>query len=231
LVQPRTSLQTAHASARVALFDLDRTITRAGTYTPFLLHCTRSNPSRYSRIPAAMGAMGAYVARRTTRAALKTRMLDLFIAGATRAEVAAWAGTFVDRWMRVQVRPGALQAIEKHRKAGDQVVMATASFDFYAQEFGGRLGLNHTIATVSVWDDVDRLCAAIGGANCYGQAKVAAVENFLSRFPSRPQITFYSDHHSDFDLLKAADEGVAVNPSAELRRLAIQRGLSVVDWG
>lgn len=231
MVQPRIALQTVPAPARVAFFDLDRTITRAGTYTPFLLHCARSHPSRYSRIPAALVAMGAYVARRTTRAALKARMLDLFIAHALRAEVDVWAEAFVERWMRIQVRPGAIAAIENHRLAGDQVVMATASFDFYAQKFANRLGLDHVIATTSVWDEADRLCAAIGGENCYGQAKIAAVEYFLSRFPSKPQITFYSDHHSDFELLKAADEGVAVNPNAKLRRLAKRHGLSVVDWG
>ena len=231
MAQPQSAVQAAPAPARIAFFDLDRTITRAGTYSPFLLHCARSNPSRYSRLPASLIAMGAYVARRTTRAALKARMLDLFIAGATRAEVAAWAGTFVDRWMRVQVRPGALQAIERHRKAGDQVVMATASFDFYAQEFSRRLGLDHTIATVSVWDDADCLCAAVGGENCYGPAKITAVENHLSQFPSRPQFVFYSDHHSDFELLKMADKGVAVNPGGELRALAGQNEIQVVDWG
>ncbi len=231
MVQTQSALQTQGAPARIAFFDLDRTITRAGTYTPFLLHCIRSNPGRYSRIPLALAAMGAYVAKRTSRAALKARMLDLFIAGSSRAEVAAWVDDFVDRWMQIQVRPGALAAIESHRQAGDQVVLATASFDFYAQVFATRLGLDHAITTGSVWSGADRLCAAVKGENCYGPAKVAAVERYLSAFPSRPWFAVYSDHHSDFELLKVADEGVAVNPNAKLRRLAGEHGLQVVDWG
>ena len=231
MVQMQSTLQSSAAPARIAFFDLDRTITRSGTYTPFLLHCTRSNPGRYSRIPVALAAMAAYAAKRTSRAALKARMLDLFIAGATRAEISAWAEDFIDRWMQIQVRPGALAAIEHHRQAGDQVVLATASFDFYAQVFATRLGLDHAITTGSVWTEADRLCAAVEGENCYGPAKVAAVERYLSGLPSRPWFAFYSDHHSDFDLLKAADEGVAVNPNAKLRRLAGEHGLQVVDWG
>lgn len=231
MVASQAAVQAESAPARIAFFDLDRTITRSGTYSPFLLHCTRSHPSRYSRVPLALAAMGAYVARKTSRAALKARMLDLFIAGATRDEVAAWAEAFVARWMQIQVRPGALNAIENHQKAGDQVVMATASFDFYAHHFGARLGLDHTIATVSVWDDADRLCAAVGGENCYGPAKIAAVEKYLSQFEVRPQFVFYSDHHSDFELLKMADEGIAVNPNKKLRALASQNGMQVVDWG
>ena len=231
MVHPQSALQTAPAPARIAFFDLDRTITRTGTYTPFLLHCMRSNPGRYRSIPVALAAVGAYAAKWTSRADLKARMLDLFIAGASRPEVAAWTDDFVARWLRIQVRPGALAAIKRHHQAGDSIVLATASFDFYAQEFANRLGVNHVISTVSVWDGADRLCAAISGENCYGAAKVAAVESYLSSFPSRPWFVVYSDHHSDFELLRAADEGVAVNPNAKLRRLAAKHGLPVVDWG
>ena len=230
MVSPPTTLQPAPAPTRIAFFDLDRTITRAGTYSPFLLHCARSTPARYMRVPLALAAMGAYASGKTTRAALKARMLDLFIAGAPRSQVSAWAESFVTRWMDIQVRPGAREAIEKHRAAGDQVVMATASFDFYAEIFGERLGLDHTIATASVWDDSDRLCAAVGGENCYGPAKIAAVEEYLAQFSARPAFVFYSDHHSDFDLLKLADEGIAVNPNRKLHQLAGQHGLPVVDW-
>ncbi len=230
MLHPQSALHTARTPARIAFFDLDRTITQAGTYTPFLMHCTRSNPGRYGRIPAALAAMGAYAAKRTGRAALKVRMIDLFIAGASRTQVAAWTEGFVAHWLQVQIRPGALAAIERHRQAGDQLVLATASFDFYAQEFATRLGLNHTIATTSVWDEADRLCAAIGGENCYGAEKITAVESYLANFPSRPWFTFYSDHSSDLDLLRTADEGVAVNPDAKLRRLAVKHGLQVVDW-
>lgn len=231
MIQPESAIQMASAPARIAFFDLDRTITRSGTYTPFLLHCAQSNLRSYSGIPAALWAMGSYLARRTTRAALKARMLDLSIAGASRTEVSAWAEEFVDRWLRVQVRPGALEAIQRHRQSGDRVVLATASFDFYAKVFATRLGLDDAITTKSVWTEADRLCAAVDGENCYGEAKVAAVEKYLLAFPSRPWFVFYTDHHSDFDLMEMADAGVAVNPSAKLRRLAKEHQFPVVDWG
>ena len=231
MVQSQSAIQLSPAPARIAFFDLDRTITRVGTYTPFLLHSTRSNLRRFSRTPAALWAMGSYVANRTTRAALKARMLDLFIAGASRSEVSAWAEDFVDLWLRVQVRPGALEAIQRHRQFGDRIVLATASFDFYAQVFATRLGLDDAITTKSVWTEADQLCAAVDGKNCYGEAKFAAVEKYLSAFPSRPWFAVYSDHHSDFNLIEAADDGVAVNPSTKLRCLAEKHRLPVVDWG
>jgi len=219
------------APARIAVFDLDRTITRSGTYTPFLMHCTRDRPLRYLRVPLAIGAMGAYVAKRTSRKALKARMLALFVAGASRDQIKAWSEAFVERWLTVQVRPGAVEAIERHREAGDRIVMATASFDFYAKEFSRRLGIHETIATGSVWDRSERLCADVDGENCYGPAKVEAVDSYLARLPSRPKVIFYSDHHSDFELLKMADEGIAVNPNAKLHKLALEHGIQIADWG
>ena len=214
----------------VVLFDLDRTITRAGSYTPFLLHCVPATPATAARIIATLAAMAAYATKRMTRGALKARMLELFIAGSTRVQVAAWAAAFVGRWLHSHLRPGALRAIERHRAAGHRLVLVTASFDFYAQIFADRLGFHHLIATASVWDEADRLCPALAGDNCYGTAKLAAVKSCFSDKAQPPCIVAYSDHHSDCELLRWADEGVAVNPTARLRALAQIHNLAVVDW-
>jgi phosphatidylglycerophosphatase C len=213
----------------IAVFDLDRTITRAGTYTPFLLSCMPFGLSTLGRVAAALGYGAAYKAKRFDRAGMKSRMLRLSIAGAPRAQVDAWAGAFVARWMTTHVRPGAVDAIARHRAAGDHLVLATASFDFYADVFARHLGFDHVIATASAWDAQGALRAAVDGENCYGAAKLARVQMYLSDHPDA-QITAYSDHHTDFGLLSAAHEGVAVNPNAKLRRLAQAHNMPIVDW-
>ncbi len=212
-------------SPGVAFFDLDRTITRAGTYTPFLLHCKGLD------LPAIAGALAAaarYKLGRTTRDALKARMLDLSIAGASREQVAAWTESFVTRWVATRLRPGALAAIARHKAAGDRLVLATASFDFYARAFAEKLGFDDVVATRSVWQD-ERLRAALDGPNCYGAAKVAMVKAYMAAHPGRV-VAAYSDHHTDFEFLRLAEKGVAVNPNAKLRALAQAHGLAVVDW-
>jgi phosphatidylglycerophosphatase C len=214
----------------VVIFDLDRTITTAGTYTPFLLSCAPWTPLTLLRMLAAIAAMAAYVLKLTTRGKLKARMLAFFIAGASRVQVMAWAATFVSHWLREHVRPGALAAVERHRAAGHRLVLVTASFDFYAQVFGDRLGFHHVIGTASVWDKEGRLCAALGGENCYGPVKFEMVKVHIAKKGARPRIVAYTDHHSDFDLLRWADEGVAVNPNAKLRRLAEANKLKIEDW-
>jgi HAD superfamily hydrolase (TIGR01490 family) len=213
-----------------AVFDLDRTVTRDGTYTPFLLHCAPSGPLVAVRVAVAAAAALAYTGGLITRGALKARMLDLFIAGASREQVAAWADDFVDRWLVSRVRPGALNAIARHRAAGHRLVLATASFDFYAETFAKRLGFDDVIATKSVWDSSGKLCAALDGENCYGPAKLGAVRNYFAAQTSQSRIVAYSDHHSDLGLLQWAHEGVAVNPNKKLRHLAPAHNLAVVDW-
>ena len=47
---------------------------------------------------------------------------------------------------------------------------------------------------------------------------------------SAAHIRFYSDHVSDVPSFDWADEPVAVNPHAALRRVAAERGWPIVDW-
>lgn len=217
-------------SAAVAVFDLDRTVTRAGTYTPFLLSCTPPGLGMARGVSKALTGAAAYQLGLISRGDLKARMLEASIAGATRDQVDAWSEAFVSRWLHTHIRPGATAAIARHRAAGDRLVLATASFDFYARVFAARLGFDDVIATVSVWDDSGRLRAALAGENCYGAVKLAAVQGYLAGRPSPARVVAYSDHHTDFALLRWAQEGVAVNPNAKLRRLAEAHDMTVVDW-
>lgn len=214
----------------VAVFDLDRTITRMGTYTPFLMHCVPARERTFERLPWAIWLTAIFAVGLISRDDVKARMIDVNIVGCTRAQIATWADSYVERCLRKDVRPGALSTIAKHRAAGDHLVLATASFDFYAQVFADVLGFHHLIATKSVWDERGRLCAALGGENCYGQVKFAAVRDYVSAMEPRPRIIAYTDHHSDVELLRWADEAVAVNPKGRFRRMAIENRFQIADW-
>jgi HAD superfamily hydrolase (TIGR01490 family) len=214
----------------VAVFDLDRTITRRGTCTPFLMHCVPAHQRTFRRLPMAIWLTAIYTLGLISRDAVKARMLDVNIAGATRAQVASWADTYIEKCMSPHVRPGARQAIAAHRAAGHHLVLATASFDFYAQVFADVLGFDHLIATSSAWDDRGRLRAALGGENCYGQVRFDAVQEYVAAMIPRPRVAAYSDHHSDVELLRWANEAVAVNPGGRFRRLALAHGFRIADW-
>ncbi|MBX7200798.1 MAG: HAD-IB family hydrolase [Rhodospirillaceae bacterium] len=215
----------------IAVFDLDRTVTRAATFTPFLFHCAGAlGRSRAGMVLAALPVLTGYGLGLKTRGEAKAGMLACSIAGQERAAVARWARDFAGGWLTARVRPGARAAIARHRAAGDRLVMATAAFDFHARPFAEALGFDHLIATASVWDQAqgrDVLRPALGGDNCHGAAKLAAVRAYAGQ---ARVAAAYSDHHSDYELLRWADKGVAVNPTGRLRALSRAHGLGVEDW-
>ena len=56
----------------LAIYDMDRTVTRHATYTPFLLHCAiRRAPWRLLLLPFVLLSMLAYTARLIDRARLQ----------------------------------------------------------------------------------------------------------------------------------------------------------------
>lgn len=222
-------------TVNLAVYDLDRTITRAGTYTPFLLHWAREKaPWRLTLAPAALAVMGAYAARRITRKRLKEIMQALLMGEATRDEVLApMVDVFADRTMRENVYPKALETIAADRAAGRRVILATAAHEFYAGAIAKRLGVDDVVATRSQRGETGALLARIEGENCYGPAKLAMIEAFLAEAGierAAAHVRFYSDHVSDLPVFEWADEPVAVNPSPKLRKTAAERGWPIADW-
>ncbi|PTQ10834.1 HAD-IB family hydrolase [Sphingomonas oleivorans] len=220
----------------LAIYDMDRTITRTGTYTPFLLHAARRlAPWRLLLAPAAFGAMVAYAAKLIDRKRLKEINHSLLLgdhlpAAALRPVTAAFAELI---W-KTNIHPGALTQIEEDRAAGRRLVLATASYRLYVEAIAAKLGFDDVIATNSLYGLDDRIRAKVDGENCYGPAKLRMIEAWLAAQGierGAARIRFYSDHVSDAPVLEWADEPFAVNASARLRRLAGERGWPLVNWG
>ena len=218
----------------LAIYDMDRTVTRHATWTPFLLYCAaKRSPARLALVPFAAASMLAYVAKGIDRGRLKEINHRLLL-GHRRspAELAPLVEGFARRTLATNVRPGALTAIARDRAEGRRVVMATASYRLYASGIAEALGFDDCIGTNAVIGLDERVHAKIDGANCYGPAKLAMIEEWLAAERiERGHVRFYSDHASDGPVFEWADEAVAVNPHGPLRRLASERGWKVEDWG
>ena len=60
---------------------------------------------------------------------------------------------FINTVVEPKIKQNALKEIQSHKDSGHSLILATASFDFYAEQIGRRLGFNTIICTRSVWDD------------------------------------------------------------------------------
>ena len=218
----------------LAIYDMDRTVTRRATYTPFLIHCAlHRSPWRLLFLPLVVLSMLAYVVKLIDRGRLKEINHRLLL-GHNRhpSELKPLVESFAEKMLSSNIRPGAREAIAGDKAQGRRIVMATASYRFYSREIAERLGFDDCIGTNSILGLDERVHAKIDGENCYGPAKLRMIEAWLaSSGLTRGHVRFYSDHASDKPAFEWADEPVAVNPHDRLARLARERGWRSEDWG
>ena len=220
----------------LAIYDMDRTVTKRPTYTPFLLHCAmRRAPWRLIFVPLVLLSMLAYVARLIDRAKLKEINHHLLLGGRIHPrELMPLVDSFAEKQVANNVRPGALKAIARDKAEARRLVLATASYRLYADAIAVRLGFDDVIGTGSIIGLDERVHAKIAGENCYGPAKMRMISDWVEASGLKGvhgHVRFYSDHVSDQPAFEWADEPVAVNPHGRLRRLAEQRGWQIEDWG
>jgi HAD superfamily hydrolase (TIGR01490 family) len=219
----------------LAIYDMDRTVTRRATYTPFLLHCAvRRAPWRLIFLPLVVLSMLAYVLRLIDRAKLKEINHQLLLGAKIHPrELKPLVESFADNQVATNIRPGARAAIARDKADGRRLVLATASYRLYADAIAERLGFDDVIGTGSIIGLDERVHAKIAGENCYGPAKMRMIADWVEKSGlkgAHGHVRFYSDHVSDEPAFKWADEPVAVNPHGRLRRMAERRGWAVEDW-
>jgi len=219
----------------LAIYDMDRTLTRRATYTPFLLHASlRLAPWRVILAPFVILAMIAYLLGLVQRGRLKEINYRLLVGGGIAPErLAPVVEGFAAAQVRTNILPGALASIAADKAAGRRLVMATASYRLYAAEIARLLGFDDVIATETRLDSRGRVVARIEGNNVYGDAKLAAIQAWLERegmARDAVHIRFYSDHVSDACVHHWSDEPVAANAHDRLVRLAETEGWEVAEW-
>jgi HAD superfamily hydrolase (TIGR01490 family) len=228
----RAQLRQAGTRRVFAVFDLDRTLTRFGTYSPFLLYAAaRLKPWRLPMAVPVLLAMAAHRLGLIDRDGLKVLMQRWMLGSVPMASIMPVVDGFAAWIVRSGLRRRTLNAIARERKAGSTTVLATAAFGLYANAIAARLGFDHVVATEArVVDGVWR--PGICGGNCYGEEKrrrLAAWFDAQNGAADR-YVTFYTDDRSDSPLLAAADEPVVVNPKRGFARTARARGWPVVEW-
>ncbi|MDG2533454.1 HAD-IB family phosphatase [Sphingomonas sp. HITSZ_GF] len=220
---------------KLAIYDMDKTITAAPTWTRFLIAAARARaPWRLALFPAVGVAGIGYLLKRVDRAGLKQFSQRLLLGGALAPqEMAQLAEAFAEQEAMHGVLHGARAQIAADRADGYRIVMATASHGYYAAAIAHRLGIEDVIATEAKRDGQGRILSLIEGDNCYGPVKLHRIESWMAgqAIPrGSAYVRAYSDHVSDAPLLGWADEGFAVNAHGPLQKLAAEKGWPLLDW-
>ena len=213
---------------RVAVFDLDGTITARDTLLPFIAGWLRRHPARLIHFWRLPGALLRFLVAGRDRGRLKSDVLRMAMGEASRADVSAWSDAFVASLAPPFIHVKALDAIRRHRDAGDRLVLLSASVDLYVPLIGARLGFDETVCTGVRWEGA-RLDGRLTTENRRGEEKRRVVAALRERFAGC-RIAAYGNAASDFPHLEIVEEPLLVNASAGTRRAGQRRGLPCGDW-
>jgi HAD superfamily hydrolase (TIGR01490 family) len=139
---------------------------------------------------------------------------------------------FMDEVIRPALRPQALDLVERHRQAGDHLLIVTATNDFVTRPIAELFGVHELIAVELERDPKGWLTGGIAGTPSAREGKVQRMNEWLAaRRLAWPdvQATFYTDSLNDLALLERVTYPVATNPDERLRSLADQRGWPILD--
>ncbi len=145
------------------------------------------------------------------------------------AELEAWRERFLAQRIEPLIPPRGRELIERHRRAGDTLMIITATNAFVTTPIAERLGIPHLIATEPERRD-GRFTGEVTGLPSFQEGKVERLKNWLEeRGESLAGSTFYSDSRNDIPLLEQVENPVAVDPDAGLARHAREQGWPIIS--
>jgi HAD superfamily hydrolase (TIGR01490 family) len=122
-----------------------------------------------------------------------------------------------------------LALVRESHAAGRTVVLATSSLDIIVEPLARYIGVNEVLATTLEFKDGECTGRLAGPPMFRAEKKKSVLAYAADRGIALADCSFYSDSIYDLPLLEAVGRPVAVNPDFRLRRLARQRGWSIMD--
>lgn len=213
---------------RLAVFDLDGTITRHDTLVPYVLRFLMRDPWQLWRLARVLPALLLFVIRRADHGDVKAALLRATLRGRSRAELDRWTREFVARLVAQGMFAGALEVIAQHRRSGDRLVLLSASPDLYVPEIARALGFDDALCTGVRWSG-DRLHGELTTANRRGEEKARCIETLRRKYPGAAIIA-YANGPADLPHLRLADRPLLVNGLSVTRRHAARLGIPTASW-
>ena len=154
--------------------------------------------------------------------------------GATKS-IAAHA-QFMSATIQPAIKKAATDLIAKHRAAGDQLIIVTATNEFVTRPIATALDIDELIAVQLEKDEsvggTGWITGDIKGVPSAHEGKVTRVEAWLAAKNLSwldVHTTFYTDSINDIALLEKVNVPIATNPDARLKAVALERGWQILE--
>jgi HAD superfamily hydrolase (TIGR01490 family) len=155
------------------------------------------------------------------------------LAGRSPAEWQPLREAFLHERVAPRLLVAGRDCIEAHRRAGDQIVLTTATNRYITELTAEVLGIEHLLATECELGADGRFTGAVAGSLNMREGKVARLHDWLAARGRRLEdedSVFYSDSINDLPLLSVARRPHAVDPDPRLAAAAVARGWPMLRW-
>jgi HAD superfamily hydrolase (TIGR01490 family) len=215
----------------IAFFDLDRTLLAANSGTLWIRQELRlGHISRWQALRAASWLARYHLGFAGLEDAVLRAIASL--AGSSMEDVRARTAAFYQAQVKALYRSGAREALDRHRRRGDRLVLLTSSSKYMAELVAKDLQLDGVLCNDLEVDATGCHTGRVVSELCFGKGKLAHARTYASSHGvALSDCAFYTDSYSDLPVLEVVGRPVAVNPDRRLRKEASRRGWDVVDWG
>jgi HAD superfamily hydrolase (TIGR01490 family) len=141
----------------------------------------------------------------------------------SRADLERWRTEFLETHIAPLISEQSQQLVEKHRQAGDTLMIITATNAFVTRPIARHFGIEHLIATEPETLN-GHYTGEVQGEPSFREGKVNRLQTWLAEHGADLKASwFYSDSHNDLPLLERVDHPVAVDPDDTLVQVARDR--------
>lgn len=216
-----------------ALFDFDGTLIRGDSIVKLCLYACKKRMMNPLGLLRAGVAAGLYLCRLTTAQKSKQAALA-FLKGRSVEDTRAFAEDFCREVLLPRLYKDGRAELEKHRAAGREIWLISASPAFYLEPLMKDLPLTGVIGTRMHADENEIYSGLMAGENCRGIEKPLRLAEVLA---SRGEMLDYQDSWAygdtagDAPMLALCAQKTAVNPRRKLlKALDGAEGVQQVRW-
>jgi HAD superfamily hydrolase (TIGR01490 family) len=219
-------------SRAAAFFDVDGTIV-TGNIVRYYADLRGLDAPRWRRAATTLG-VALHVPRflwldARDRGSMQRAVYALY-RGFDAAELEQRARTYFEQHLRARLFAGALGRIAEHHRRGERVVLVSGSLRPLVAPLAEHVAASDFLC--SELETRDGVCTGrLLEPPLAGARKAAAVAAYIERHGlEREACCGYADSNDDIAMLAAVGQPSVVNPGRRLRRIAVERGWTVLRW-
>lgn len=216
--------------ARLALFDMDRTLVRKETASLYMRHQYEQGAASKRDLLRVAGWVLQYTLGIVDAEKVAAQAISV-LRGTSEIAMKARCDDWFQSHVRPHVSDEARRVVRRHEEAGDVLVLATGGTWYGAIPVARHFQIPHVVASLLAVDELGLFTGNFVPPLAYSHGKVTRVRALADRLGHRlEEAAFYSDSITDLPLLEAVAEPYCVNPDVRLARLAKKRGWPILAW-